>query len=315
MLSRAAERMYWFGRYCERAENTARLLSVYSNLMLDMPGMVKHIWADLVAITGGTGPFYEKFKVGNERNVLRFMLNDQSNPGSLICSVNAARENARTTREIMPTEAWELINELYHYVRSSSDAALKQNTRHRFLTEVIRSCYQMTALFFGNMSHGNAYSFIFMGRNLERADMTTRIVDVGCINLLQEQANIPDAYDNLLWMNVLRSLGAYQMFRQHVKDRVNGEDVVDFLIKDMNFPRSVNHCLGEIEHCFARLPKHEQPLREVRLTERMLNRINTAALMQSGLHEFIDEIQINFAKIHSSVGKTWFGYGQTQRQQ
>lgn len=314
MLSRVAERMYWFGRYCERIENTARLVSVYSNLTLDMPGLVKHIWSDLVAITGDTGPFYRKFKAGNERNVTRFMLTDRSNPGSLICSINAARENARTTREIMSAEAWEQINGLYHYVRSHGEDALKRNARHRFLSDVIRYCYQMTGLFFGNMNHGNAYSFIFMGRNLERADMATRIVDVGCINLLQEQAHIPDAYDHILWMNVLRSLGAYQMFRQNVKERVNGEDVVNFLIKDMYFPRSVNHCLGEVEHCFARLPGHEQPLREVRQTERIVNRIDIPALMQSGLHEFIDEIQIRFARIHTSVGKAWFGYGKSQSQ-
>lgn len=311
MLSRVAERMYWFGRYCERIENTARLVSVYSSLTLDMPALVKHIWGDLVEITGSTALFNEKFKEGNERNVTRFMLTDRSNPGSLICSINSARENARTAREILPAEAWEQINGLYHYVRTHGDDALKRNSRHQFLADVIRFCYQMTGLFFGNMSHGNAYSFIFMGRNLERADMATRIVDVGCINLLQEQANIPDTYDNVLWMNVLRSLGAYQMFRQHVKERVNGEDVVEFLIKDMNFPRSVNHCLGEIEHCFARLPAHELPLREVRQTERMVNRINTAALMQSGLHEFIDEIQVRFAGIHTSIGKAWFGYGKS----
>lgn len=314
MLSRVAERMYWFGRYCERAENTARLISVYSNLMLDMPGVVKHIWADLIKITGSASQFQDKFKVGNERNVIRYMLTDRTNPGSLICSVNAARENARTTREIMPAEAWEQINEFYLYVRNHSDDALRQNTRHRFLSDVIGFCYEITGLFYGNMSHGNAYHFIRMGSNLERADMTTRILDVGCVNLLQEQPNIPDAYDNILWMNVLRSLGAYLMFRQHVKERVNGVDVVEFLIKDMQFPRSVNYCLGEMEHCFTRLPGHEQPMRVVRNTERSVNKIKTSTLMESGLHEFIDEIQIKFANIHNSIGKTWFGHRQSQSQ-
>ncbi len=314
MLSRVAEKMYWYGRYFERAENTARLIRVYSNVLMDMPGIVKHIWEDLIKITGSTDQFYEKFKQGSERNVIRFMLTDISNPASLICSVSAARENARTTREIIPAEAWEKINEFYHYVRNNSDAALKQNTRHQFLSEVITRCYQMTGLLFGNMSHGNPYNFIRMGRNLERADMTTRILDVGCINLLQEQANIPDAYDNILWMNVLKSLGAYQMYRQHVKDRVNGEDVVNFLIKDTQFPHSVRFCLDQLENCFIQSPDHEQPLHELMKAQRMVNKIDTAALIQSGLHEFIDELQIDFARIHNTVGQSWFGYGQGQIQ-
>lgn len=317
MLSRVAEKMYWYGRYLERAENTARLISVYTNVLLDMPGIAQHIWEDLIKITGSKDLFYENFSDGNERNVIKFMLTDRSNPASLLCTVNAARENARTTREIIPSESWEKINEFYLYVRNNSDSAMKQNTRHKFLSDVITHCYQMTGLLFGNMSHSNAYNFIRIGRNLERADMTTRILDVGCINLLQKQANIPDAYDNVLWMNVLRSLGAYQMYRQHVKDRVNGKDVVDFLIKDQMFPRSVRHCLGELESCFTKLPGHDQPLREVTKTQRMVNKIDTAELIQSGpgLHEFIDEIQIDFADIHNGVGQTWFGYGQTQSQQ
>ena len=111
MLSRVAERMYWFGRLNERAENTARLVSVNANLLLDLPKMVKHIWADLINITGGSEFFYKKFTRPDERNVVKFILADETNPASLVCSVKAARENARTTREIIPAEAWEKINE------------------------------------------------------------------------------------------------------------------------------------------------------------------------------------------------------------
>lgn len=314
MLSRVAERMYWFGRYLERAENTARLIRVYTNVLMDVPGKVKHIWEDLIKITSSEDGFYSKYKLGNERNVIKFMLTDKSNPSSLILSVSAARENARTTREIMPAEAWEKINEFYLFVRQNSDNALAQNKRHEFLDDVINHCQQMTGLIFGNMSHGNAYNFIRMGRNLERADMVTRILDVGCINLLQEQASIPDAYDNLLWMNVLRSLGAYQMYRQNVKDKINGEDVVDFLIKDTQFPRSVRFCLGEVENCFSKLQGLTEPLREVTRSQRMVDKTDSAALMQSGLHEFIDQLQIDFAQIHTALEKTWFDHGQSQSQ-
>ncbi len=309
MLSRVAERMYWFGRYNERAENTARLISVNANLMLDLPGMVKHVWKDLIHITGGGDRFYRRFSRADERNVVKFLLADDSNPGSLLNSVRMARENARTTREIIPTEAWERINEFYLYVRKNVDKALKREGRHKFLHDVITNCNQMTGLLFGNMSHGNAYHFIRIGRNLERADMTTRIVDAGCLNLVQENPDIPDSYDNILWMNVLRSLSAYQMYRQNVLDRVNGEDVVDFLIKDIEFPRAVAHCLSELESCFSMLPHNDHPLRSITHSRRVINEVNVAKLMESnGLHELIDAIQIDLAGIHNQVGQTWFGY-------
>ena len=315
LLSRVAERMYWFGRYCERAENIARLVNVNANLLLDLPSMVKHIWGDTINLTGGADLFYKKYSKADERNAIKFMLADLSNPGSIASSVKFARENARTTREIIPVEAWERINEFHLYVKKNVDKALKREGRHKFLTEVINYCNQMTGLLFGCMSHGEPYNFIRIGRNLERADMTTRIVDVGCINLIQEQPDIPDAYDNTLWMTVLRSLSAYQMYRQNVPDRVNGEDVVDFLLKDGHFPRSVYHCLGELEYCFLELPLHDHPLRSVTHTKRVVNEASISKLLDSGLHEFIDEIQIDFGEIHSNVAQAWFGLGMEQSQE
>ena len=315
MLSRVAERMYWFGRYSERAENTARLASVTSHLLMDLPREVKHLWTDLINITGEDEEFYKRYTRTDERNVIKFILADESNPGSIARSVRNARENARITREVMPTEAWEKINEFHLYVKKNVVHALKQDGRHKFLNDVITYCHQMTGLLFGNMSHDSAYDFIRIGRNLERADMTTRIVDVGCLNLLQERADIPDAFDDILWMNVLRSLSAYQMYRQHVPDRVNGEDVVNFLIKDEQFPRSVTHCLIELENCILHLPLNDHPLRSITQTKRMLNEARVDKLLHSGLHEFIDNIQLDLAGIHAQVAQTWFGYGDSQQQQ
>ncbi|NNE38766.1 MAG: alpha-E domain-containing protein [Gammaproteobacteria bacterium] len=315
MLSRVAERMYWFGRYCERVENTARLISVYSNLLLDLPVNVKNIWGDLVKITGSDEQFSQKYKLSNERNVIKFLLIDKDNPGSLICNLNAARENARTTREIIPTELWEKTNELYLYLQKNSQNVLSQKAKFKIIGEIINYCHQMTGLLFGTMSHGQAYNFIRIGRNLERADMTSRILDVGCVNLLQEQENIPDEFDDILWMNVLRSLSGFQMYRQHIQDRVNGEDVVDFLCRNNDFPKSICHCLIELERCLSKMPGHDHPLREVSHAQRVIDKMDTPKLITSGLHDFIDDMQINFAHIHTIVGQTWFGHEVQQQEQ
>ena len=308
MLSRVAERMYWFGRQVERAENTIRLINVNANLILDLPRVSNQIWAGLIDITGSNLLFYKKYTRADERNVIRFLLTDKSNPGSLVSTVKMAREDGRVTREILPSEAWERINEFYLYVNRNAEKSLKRDGRFKFLNEVTRYCSQITGQLFDGMSHSHAYSFVRLGINLERADMGTRIVDVGCLNLLRKNETTPGIFDDLLWVNVLRSLSAYQTYRQQVKDRVNGEDVVDFLLRDRDFPRSINHCLYEINKCFTRLPGDDAPLRAVTQTQRLVHETKIEGLLETGVHEFIDEIQIELGNLHTLIGQTWFGH-------
>jgi uncharacterized alpha-E superfamily protein len=306
MLSKVAERMYWFGRYVERAENTARLISVNTNLALDLP-RVKHIWGSMIEITGCQEQFFKRFTRVDERNVVKFLLEDE--PVSIRSCVRHARENARTTREIMPTEAWEKINELYLYLRRNVNRGIRRDGRHRFLNDIIAHCNQLTGLLAGGMSADNAYNFIKIGRNLERADMTTRIVDAGCLHLLNPDEPDIIEYDSILWMNVLQSLTAYQMYRQHVQDRVNGEDVVDFLIKNARFPRAVAHCTGEVNACCEQLPNSDAALRAISHVQRTINNSDVIALLNEGeLHDFIDELQLDLASIHEQLALTWFGY-------
>ena len=306
MLSRVAERMYWFGRYLERVENTARLINVNTNLMLDLP-KVKFIWGSLISITGYEEQFARRFSIKDERNVIKFLLEDDS--CSIRKSVTMARENARTSREIMPNEAWEKINQLYLYLDKNIASGIRRGGRHNFLSDVMKQCYELTGYLAGNMSRNTAYNFIKIGRSLERADMTTRILDVGCLNLLNQDHPEIAEYENILWMNVLKSLTAYQMYRQHVQGRVNGEDVVNFMVKDQNFPRAVACCLREVHRCFEGLPKADLPIRSVTHTQRMINNNDLIALLNDAiLHTFIDETQLDLNEIHQQVSTTWFSH-------
>lgn len=306
MLSRVAERMYWFGRYIERAENTARLINVNTALSMDLP-KVKFIWSSLISISGYEEEFGRRFTIHDERNVIKFLLDDPS--CSIMNSIEMARENVRTTREIMPNESWEKVNELHIYLKRHLADAFKRDGRHEFLKHILKSCHELTGYLAGSMSSSQAYNFIKIGRNLERADMTTRILDVGCLNLMNTEHPEIQEYENILWMNVLRSLTAYQMYRQHVKDKVNGEDVADFLIKDPNFPRSVLHCLAEVRYCFENLPNPDQPLRSLTHSQRVLTQNDVIALLRSGgMHDYIDEIQEDLGDIHGHLAATWFGY-------
>ena len=148
-----------------------------------------------------------------------------------------------------------------------------------------------------------------LGTDLERADMTTRILDVGCLNLMGPEDTEPREYESLLWVSVLMSLTAYQMYRQHVQDRVNGEDVAEFLLQDDKFPRAVAHCLGDVNASFRLLPNHDEPLRRVTQAQRLIGEADIARLLGQGkLHDYIDDVQAEFSGIHNQLSETWFTY-------
>ncbi|MGI1679926.1 MAG: alpha-E domain-containing protein [Cellvibrionaceae bacterium] len=313
MLSRVAERVYWLGRYVERMESAARLINVNSNLLLDLPKDVHLGWRSLIDIMGCHKEFEEKKLKEEELSVVRFLIADLDNPASIFTALKLARENARTTREIIPTEAWELINDLYFHVKENVGRSTSRAQRQNFLRNIVQQCQQFVGMLAGTMSHTNAYDFIRLGRNLERADMTTRIVDVGTVNLItnskvkQTQGDELEPFINILWMSVLQSMSAYQMYRQHVLDRVNGEDVVMFMLQDEDFPRSVLSCLSELVTCLNKLPEGGEALKAVATAQRHVKIVKVEeVLADDSLHEFIDTIQLDIASINNEIAKKWF---------
>ncbi|TVR61952.1 MAG: alpha-E domain-containing protein, partial [Candidatus Competibacteraceae bacterium] len=199
MLSRVAQNIYWMARQIERAEDTARLINVNSNLLLDLPRNTTFGWLPLIFIVGAEKLFFEKDpnRLADQSNVVRFLISDRDHPSSIISSLAAARENLRTTRDTVPPEAWEQINGLYIYAR---DHVPSRRGRFEFLRRVIQGAQQINGLLAGAMSRTAAYDFVRLGRYLERADMTTRILDVRSANLLaragQPVPMTPDAFDS-----------------------------------------------------------------------------------------------------------------------
>ena len=316
MLSRVAERVYWLGRYVERIENTARLVNVYGNVLLDLPRPAKLVWESLIAITGSAATFAERHARADERTVVKFCLADRSNPASIISSCIAARENARTVREIVPSTTWEAINDLYIYLDEHVYAAPARRGRDAFLTYVIKSCQFIVGGLAGTMSRDAAYQFLRAGRYLERADMTSRIVDVGSANVfpwvtwMHGDAGVPSAgtspYESILWMSVLRSLNALQMYRRLVPERVVAEDVVAFLLQDEAFPRAMAHCLKAVLSCLEKLPRNEAAVGTAQAALTHLREAEVAELLASGLFDFIDAMQIEFNELHGVISQTWF---------
>ncbi|AHE98998.1 alpha-E domain-containing protein [Thioalkalivibrio paradoxus] len=306
MLSRVAERVYWLARYIERAENTARMIISFHLVSLDMPKTVQLSWKGLVAVTGNDDVFDAHYQREDERNCVKFLVADQYNPSSVLSSLQAARENVRTTRDLVPSEAWEVVNEMYLFARDHIDNGIGKRVRYQFLTEVVQRCQTLTGLLAGCMSHDAAYDFIRVGRNLERADMTSRQIDVGAIRYLKKAAD-PTPYEGLLWTGILRSQSGFQMYRQHVKRRINGVDVVRFLLQDLPFPRAVAHSLRYVQEALERLPRNELPLRLVMQARRHALDADVDALVaEDRLHAFIDTLQQDIGAIHTAVADTWF---------
>ncbi|MGK2940744.1 MAG: alpha-E domain-containing protein [Immundisolibacter sp.] len=305
MLSRVAERVYWMARYLERAENTARLLSVYANLLLDLPNGYTVGWHTLIGITGIEEPFREHYEQADEHSVVRFLLTDMHNSSSVLSTLAGARENVRTTRDLFPAEAWEAVNELHLFAREHAVSGVNRNQRHEYLTQIILGCQQLTGLLVGTLSHDDAYDFVRLGRSLERADMTTRILDVG-VATLQEQDDTASALLSTLWINVLRSLSAYQMYRRHVRASVNGRDVAAFLLRDGQFPRAVRYCVDEIEAALRRLPRGEAAQRSIARISRLLTETDPKAIEREAMHDFIDDLQLELGHAHTAIAETWF---------
>ncbi|MDX1606443.1 MAG: alpha-E domain-containing protein [Candidatus Competibacterales bacterium] len=308
MLSRVACNVYWLGRYLERAEGSARLISVHDNLLLDLPRRSATFgWAPLLAITGNEAAFDGPEREPTEAQVIAFLVSDESHPGSILSALRAARENLRTTRDLIPREAWEEVNDLYLTAAERSAECLDRRRRHDYLKRLIRGSQLLAGLLAGTMSHDTGYRFLELGLLLERADMITRILDVRSADLLRRHGPALSPWDNIQWMSVLKSLTAYQMYRQHVRLRVQGTDVLDYLLRDTAFPRAVGFCLAGIRDGLRRLPHNELPLTAIETLRRRIAEAELRALVEeAGLHRYMDELQIALAELHSLIDRTYF---------
>lgn len=301
MLSRVAEHLYWMTRYLERAENTARLINATTQVVLDLPRGASFGWDVLLKVAGLDGVFHEAHTKHDEASIMRFLVSDEKNPGSIISCVRSARENCRTLREVMPRLAWERINALYLFVNSRAAQAVERSHRYGILEEMIERRQSVIGLLTDCMSHDVAYQFIKLGRYIERADMTTRIVDIHAAVLVPRQQVPEDPAIGLLWMGVLKSLHAYQMYRRHVSVHVRSADVVNYLLKDPHFPRTVRRCLDEVENCLAVLPHNVHPLKLLRVAQRRLDAMRVDSLTPSLRHEYLDAVQTDIAAIHQAI--------------
>jgi uncharacterized alpha-E superfamily protein len=312
MLSRVADSIYWMSRYIERAENVARFVDVNLNLMLDLPVGSPQQWQPVVNTTGDSQEFADRYGAPTRQNVIRFLTFDVENANSIISCLRHARENARSVRDVVSSEMWEAVNEFYLMVNSAA-AARKGSLAdpHEFFASVKSASQLFAAVSDGTMTHNEGWHFHRLGRKLERADKTSRLLDVKYFLLLPAIADVGTTSDDIQWAAVLRSASAFEMYRKRY-GRIAPDRVAEFLLLDRQFPRAIHYCLQcarESVHAISgtapgmfRNPA-ERLLGEL-CSELAYSQIDE--VIGDGLHEYLDGLQTKMNAVSDGIYETFF---------
>ncbi|WP_321390615.1 alpha-E domain-containing protein [uncultured Desulfuromusa sp.] len=310
MLSRVANSIYWLNRYSERAENVARFIDANYQMALDIPESYGSQWQPLINTTGDHELFKELYGEVSREKAIEFLVFDRKNPNSIYSCVRAARENARSVREYISSEMWEQLNTFYLMINGAAKED-SMDLPHRFFADVMTASHTFIGITDSTMNHGEGWHFGRLGRMLERADKTLRILDVKYFILLPSVEYVGSSYDNILWGALLRSASAFEMYRKR-HGRIDPKKIVDFLLLDLHFPRAVHYCLNtamsSLQHITGVRPGTFSNRAEQRLG-RLLSGFNFASLeeiFEEGLHEYLVKTEAQILDAGISVREVFF---------
>lgn len=311
MLSRVADSIFWLSRYVERAENVARFVEVNLNLSLDLGNGLNEQWMPLIYTTGDHELFTDRYGVPELQKVLQFLTFDEENPNSILCCLRSARENARTVREMISSPMWEELNKFYLMVRGASTSRGALETPLDFYHDVRMASHLLQGLTDATMSHNEAYHFTRLGRLLERADKTSRILDVKYFLLLPTLSDVGTPIDTIQWASLLKSTSALEMYRK-VQGRITPENVAGYMILDNDFPRAIRYCANRAGNSLQAItgsrPGTFQTLAEQKLGKLRsdLEFTTIQEIVAHGMHEFIDDVQTRINEIGEAINDSFF---------
>lgn len=310
MLSRVANTFFWMVRYVERADNLARLIDVNQQLLLDSERLdserLRGFWRPIILSTGDEEAFSKLYDQTGCAEVVRFLTDDLRNPNSIASCIGLARENARMVRDQLSDELWEELNSLYLFTRSDEAAWLIERDPPRFYQSIRRAAGAFLGLASSSISRDEAWDFMELGRQLERADKTTRFLDIS--NYLPGGGGSSDAAAPgvLHWTAILHSCGALGAYRG-VHRAIDARGVVDFLVFSGDFPRSVRFCIEQADlslHRISGSPRGtfaNEAERETGLLLAELSFGSAADVPAGGLHAYLDSLQSRFNRISGAI--------------
>lgn len=307
MLSRTADHLYWMSRYIERAENTARLLDIayQTSLQPQSADESEQTWRSLISISELNTLFAGKHSVINGRNVMEFMVADESNLSSIFNCLRAARENARAVRGSLTTEVWETMNQTWlEFRRLLREGALQRDPSQFFEWVKYRS-HLSRGVTVGTMLQDEAFHFIRIGSFLERADNTARLLDVKFYRQEQTQGEHDAARDFYYWSAVLRSVSGFEIYRKVYSNVIQPDKVAELLILRPDMPRSLSHCMTRMQANLQRVANAQsgETLRRVGRLEAELAFGHIDEILAQGLHPFLDGFLAEVADLGSAISR------------
>ena len=315
MLSRVANSLCWMSRYIERAENVARIVDVNLQLLLDFRSLndqrLKEYWVPIVRSTGDEALFRQLYTEATGHTVTDFLTFRPENLNSILSSVAQARENARVVRDQITAEMWEEINRLYLFLRSPRAREVLKSSPHEFFHEIKVSSLYLQGLMDATIPHSEGWNFIQVSKFLERADKTTRILDVRHQKLpARGFPRVASPNDTLEWAALLRSCSAWDAYRQIHAD-VEPRRVAEFLLLSEDFPRSVHYCLSAFDaalRSISGVPPRRFSNPAEKLSGRLLAEIQFSSIddiFTEGFHEYLDSLQQKFNAIGEALFATY----------
>lgn len=321
MLSRVANSIYWMNRYIERVENYSRFVSVNFNLALDLPPDVSEQWEPLLIATADHYLFYKYYEKPTKEDVIHFMTFDKRNPNSIISCLYEARENARTIRETISKEMWESINTFYLEIKGTSpDDFRNMDHMYRYFTDIRKNCQLFHGVVDASITRNEAWHFGRLGRHIERGDKCSRFLDVKYFTLQQDTSTPGSTLDMMIWTAVLKSVSAYNMYRQtHLA--LTPMNIVAFLILDKQFPRAIAHCVRQAELSLYAITGSTPESGYRSLAERSISKLRSELdfmevedVFKMGLHQFLDKFQLSNNDIDTAIFDLYFGLETDQMQ-
>ncbi len=305
LLSRVADAVYWMSRYIERAENVARYIGVNLNLQLDLPLNPANQWQPLIDTSGDTEEFAKGYGEATQARVIEYLAYDHENPNSITSCLRAARENARSVREVISSEMWAQVNSMYLQIQTQRSMPEPERLLDAF-RDIRLGCHLFVGVTDSTMTHNEAWHFMRMGRKLERADKTSRILDVKYFMLLPKTSDVGTPYDDIHWAAVLKSVSGFEMYRKKY-GRITPIEVVEFLIMDHEFPRAVNFCVRNAADSLYAITGTAPGTFRYR-SEQLMGRLRSEleftsveSIIQYGLHEYLDGLQSKMNAIDSAL--------------
>lgn len=306
MLSRVGERIYWLARYLERVENTARLINVHTSLLMDLPEHREINWFTLVTIFDAKDDYFASHDWVNEHDIMHFLLADTSHGGSLVNALLSLRENARTSLDVLPEILWEQVNELHLLVKGELSSIGNRRRRQKLLLTITERCQCIWGIIANHMSRNFAYDFLLVGKHLERADMTSRILEMTSILLADSHSETSKQYEGILWGTLLRALSAQQMYIQANNSSLKAAKVLTFLITDKAFPRSLSFSVNAMGNYLKYLPRAESVLGMQRAILGRLQHYDPKTQPAETIQKMMDELQVSLNAVNAEIANQWF---------